>query len=95
MKSTRWTVNVYDWLKGMIMFVGTPTLTLVQQEIPNWTDLLTKYLHSRSAAIIAQAALGSMVTYMLKQLGTDDTKQAVKTLTKQNVSIIENNPNQQ
>lgn len=89
MKSTRWTVNLYDWLKGLIMFVGTPVLTLVQQEIPNWTPWLSDHF-GKSGAIIAQAGLGAMITYMLKQLATDDTAVAIKTLAKQDVTIKDN-----
>ena len=91
MKSTLWTVGLYDWFKGMIMFVGTPTLTLIQQEIPNWTPWLSAHF-GQSGAIIAQGALAALITYMGKQLATDSTKEAVKTLEKQNVTITDNTP---
>lgn len=69
MKSTRFTVKLRDWAKGLIMAVGTPVLYVVQELIPNYP--LTP---------IEKAALSAFVTYMLKNFFTDDTRQAVKVL---------------
>lgn len=91
MKSTFGTLQARDWLKGLILFVGTPVLTLIQQLIPSWTPWLTVHL-GQSLAVIMQAALSAFVTYILKNLATDDTKVAVQTLAKQNVTVIDNNP---
>lgn len=94
MKSTRWTLSAFDWLKGLIIFVGTPVLTLIQQLIPDWTPFLTDHF-GKSGGIIAQAALAALVTYILKQFGTDDNKVAAKQLTKQGVTLVEPAPPQQ
>lgn len=88
MKSTLWTLKARDFLKGLILAVGTPVLILLQQLIPSWTPWLAEHL-GNSGALIAQAALSAFVAYLLKNLATDDTKVAVKTLSKQNVSIVE------
>lgn len=93
MKSTRWTLSAFDWLKGLIIFVGTPVLTLIQQLIPDWTPFLTSHL-GKSGGLIAQAAIGALVTYILKQFSTDDTKVAVKQLTKQGVTLTEKTNNE-
>lgn len=89
MKSTLWTLKARDFLKGLILAVGTPVLILLQQLIPSWTPWLAEHFGSSSGAVIAQAALSAFVAYLLKNLATDDTKVAVKTLSKQNVSIVE------
>jgi phosphate/sulfate permease len=67
----RFSLQLRDWLKGLIIAVGTPVLYLMQELIPNWN--LTP---------IEKAALSAFVTYMLKNLFTDDVKAAKKTLVK-------------
>lgn len=91
MKSTMWTLKATDFLKGLILFVGTPVLTLLQQLIPSWTPWLTEHL-GQSGGLIAQAALAALITYLGKNFATDTTKEAVKTLEKQNVTLIDNSP---
>lgn len=71
MKSTRFTVKLRDWLKGLIMGVGTPVLYLLQELIPNYP--LTP---------IEKTALSAFVAYMLKNYFTDDIKAAEKIIEK-------------
>lgn len=56
-----------DWIKGLIIAVGTPVLYLLQELIPNYP--LTP---------IEKAALSATVTYLLKNFFTDDVKAAQK-----------------
>lgn len=85
MKSTLFTLNTQDFIKGLIMAAVVPVLLIIQQSIAaggivfNWPD-------------IWKAALAGLVGYLLKNFLTDSTKEAVKTLEKQNVSIIEHSP---
>jgi phosphate/sulfate permease len=44
-----------DWLKGLIMAVGTPVLYLLQEMIPQW-----------HISPLLQAAIAATVTYLLK-----------------------------
>lgn len=69
MESTRFTLKLRDWLKGLVMAVGTPVLYLVQELIPNWP--LTP---------IEKAALSATATYLIKNFFTDDLKVAEKVL---------------
>lgn len=71
MKSTKWTLQARDFLKGLVIAVGTPVLYLLQELIPNWP------LNQ-----IEKAALSAFVTYLVKQFVTDDIKVAHKTLAK-------------
>lgn len=69
MKSTMWKLKLRDWLKGLVMAVGTPVLYLLQELIPNWP-----------LNPIEKAALSAFVTYILKNLVTDDVKAAHNTI---------------
>lgn len=69
MKSTRFILKARDWLKGLIIAVGTPVLYVIQELIPNWP-----------LNPIEKAALSAFVTYILKQFFTDDVKAAKKIL---------------
>jgi hypothetical protein len=66
----RFSLKLRDWLKGLLMGVGVPVLYAVQELIPNWP--LTP---------IEKIGLGAFVTYILKNLVTDDNKVAKKVLT--------------
>lgn len=90
MKSTLWTLKAKDFFKGLILAVGTPILVLLQQLIPSWTPWLTAHF-GNSGALIFQAGLSAFAAYLLKNLATDDTKEAVKTLTQQDATIITKN----
>jgi hypothetical protein len=74
--STLGKLNVLDWLKGMVMFVGTPIVLGLQQLIPTWTPWLAAHLGGQSGALIGQAALSALLTYIVKNLSTDDVKAA-------------------
>jgi len=60
--SDQFSLSSSDWLKGLIMAIGTPILLAIQEMIPNWhigtpgsgTDILIK------------AAISATVTYLLK-----------------------------
>lgn len=88
MKSTFLTLGKNDLFKGAIMAAIIPALTIIQQSVTagelvfNWKA-------------IAIAAIAGFVGYLLKNLFTDGTTQAVKTLSKQNVTITENTTEQQ
>lgn len=69
MKSTRFTLQARDFLKGLLMGVGTPVLIVVQELIPNWP-----------LTLIEKAALSATVTYLLKNFFTDDVKVATKVI---------------
>ena len=83
MKSTKWSLNINDFLKGLVMAILVPALVVAQQSISagsltfNWQS-------------IAMAAIGGFIGYLLKNFATDTNKEAVQTLSKQNVTIIEN-----
>jgi len=65
--STIFTLKVRDFLKGLIMAVGTPVLYMVQELIPNWP-----------LNPIEKAGLSALVTYLIKNFFTNDTATAVK-----------------
>jgi hypothetical protein len=66
-----WGLKLRDFIKGMVLAVGTPVLYLVQEMIPTWP--LTK---------LESIALSAIVTYLLKNYFTDDIKTAKRTLRK-------------
>lgn len=62
-------LKLRDWLKGLIMAIGTPVLYLAQELIPSW-----------NLPPLAKAAIAAAITYMLKNFFTDDVKVAEKVL---------------
>lgn len=74
----RFTLKLRDFLKGLLMGVGTPVLYVIQELIPNWP--LTP---------IEKAALSATIAYLLKNFFTDDTKVAKKVLTEAAVNLEE------
>lgn len=62
-------LKLRDWLKGLIIAVGTPVAYLLQELIPNWP-----------LNAIEKAALSAGITYMIKNFFTDDVKVAKKVL---------------
>ena len=60
-------LKVRDWLKGLIMAIGTPVAYIIQGMIPNWP-----------LGSIEKAALSATVTYLIKNFFTDDKKLAIK-----------------
>lgn len=85
MKSTFLSLSARDFLKGLIMATIVPVLTIIQQSVTAG-DLVFNY---KSILI---AAISGFVGYLLKQLFTDTTAAAVKTLEKQNVEVKELQP---
>lgn len=57
------TVNWRDFLRGMIMAVGTPVLYLLQELIPNYP-----------MPIVAKCALAALITYLIKNFFTPADK---------------------
>lgn len=82
MKSTLFSANTKDVLRGLIIAVLTPVFVIIQQSITagslvfDWKS-------------IAIAAIGGFLAYLTKNFFTDSTAAAVKTLEKQNVEIVE------
>lgn len=82
MKSTFLSLNLRDLAKGLIVAMLTPVFPIITASLNagslvfNWHD-------------IAVAAVGGFVAYLVKNFFTDGTKEAVKTLSKQDVTIIQ------
>lgn len=87
MKSTLWTLNTRDFVKGLVMAVLVPVFVIIQQSL-SAGDLVFNW------KAIGIAALSAFIAYIIKNLFTDDTKEAVKTLEKQNVTVIPNRINE-
>jgi hypothetical protein len=60
-KSKLFGLNVLDFLKGLIMSVGTPLLYLLQETLPNFG--LEQW---------QKIALSALIAYLLKQFVTDN-----------------------
>ncbi len=58
--SNQFSLSKNDWLKGFIMFVGTPVLLALQQLIPNW------HIGSPGTDLLVKAAISAAITYLLK-----------------------------
>lgn len=93
MDSTKNSLSKRDFWRGLVMAVLTPVLTILQQIIPSWTDSLSSFLGSMSAAIIAQAAMAAFVSYLAKNFKTDDTASAIKLIEKQGGTVTNNKNN--
>lgn len=72
-----------DFLKGLLISVGTAVLVVIQQSLS--AGALTFDWKA-----IGMAAAGAAVTYLLKNYFTDDVKEAKKTLIK---ASLKNDPN--
>lgn len=81
MKSTLFTLNTRDFIKGLIVAIITPIVPIIQQSIAAGSLVF-------DWKIIGLAAAGGFVAYIVKNFFTDDTKVAIKTLEKQNVTVI-------
>lgn len=73
MKSTMFSLQTRDFLKGLIMAALIPVLLVIQQSIAAG-DLVFDW------KAIAMAAIAGFVGYLLKNFLTDDTKVAQKIL---------------
>lgn len=64
-----WGLKLRDFLKGAIMAIGTPVLYMLQELIPDYP-----------LNPIEKAAASALVTYLIKNFFTNDTKVAIKVL---------------
>lgn len=85
MKSTLFSLNLKDALRGLIIAILTPVFVIIQQSVTAGTLVF-------DWKAITIAAIGGFLAYITKNFLTDTTKDAVKTLEKQNVTVIENSP---
>jgi hypothetical protein len=69
MKSQLFSLKARDFLKSFVIAIGTPILYVLQELIPNWP-----------LNPIEKAGLSAGVTYLLKNLFTDDIKVSQKIL---------------
>lgn len=69
--STVGKLNIHDLLNGIIMAIGAPLLTYLQTEIPNY-----------NLPTWVQFAIGTLITYLLKNVFTNNVKVAQKVLIK-------------
>lgn len=86
MKSTLYSVNWRDVIKGLVVAILTPVFVIIQQSITAGSLVF-------DWKAIAIAAVGGLLAYLTKNFFTDTTKAAVQTLEKQNVTVIENTAN--
>lgn len=86
MKSTKFSLSLNDFWKGLIIAVGTAIFPIIMQSI-NANQLTFDW------KLIATTGIGAFLTYLAKNYFTDDTKAAVKTLAKQDVTMIDNSTN--
>lgn len=87
MKSTKFTLTLNDFWKGLVVAIGTAIFPIVMQSINN-NQLTFDW------KLIATTGIGALLTYLAKNFFTDDTAAAVKTLQKQNITITDNSPKQ-
>jgi len=62
-QSNKNSLNLRDFLRGLIMAVGTPVLYLLQELIPN-----------HPMPVVAKCAVSALVTYLIKNYFTDSDK---------------------
>jgi small neutral amino acid transporter SnatA (MarC family) len=86
MKSTLGSLGKSDAIKGAVMFGGTLLILYLQQLIPAWTPWLNAHFGQAGTTMI-QGVLGTLLVYFTKNLATDGTKEAVKTLDDQGVKM--------
>jgi len=55
--SEQFKVNATEWLKGAVLFVGTPLIYLLQELIPGW-----------NLDPIVKAAISAFLTYIIQTL---------------------------
>jgi hypothetical protein len=81
MKSGRFSLKVKDFLKGLFMAVGTSVLMVIQNSIDQG-EFTFKW------KMVAMAAVGSTVVYLLKNFFTADIHEAAKTVEKAGGEVI-------
>lgn len=67
--STVGKLNLHDLFNGLIMAIGAPLLTYLQTIIPNY-----------NLPMWVQFAIGTLITYLLKNVFTDNVKVAQNVL---------------
>ncbi len=77
MKSTRWTLQARDWLKGALVAFGTTALTTLTQSLNSGTMPTVAQLK-----IAGIAGVSALLVYIVKNLATDDVKVAEKVIIK-------------
>ena len=87
MNSTKFKLNINDFWKGLLIAVGSAIFPVIMQSI-NANQLIFDW------KLIATTGIGAFLTYIAKNYFTDDTKQAVKTLDKQGVSMFDTQTNE-
>ncbi len=73
MKSTRFSLNVRDFLKGLVLAVVVPVLVTIQESLSVGNVIF-------DWKTIGISSLAAFVAYLLKNFVTDDIKVAQKTL---------------
>lgn len=71
MKSTKWTLQLRDFLKGLLLAVLSPIVPIIIQSI-------SKGVFTLDWALIKTIAIGAFSAYLMKNLPQDDVKQAQK-----------------
>jgi hypothetical protein len=80
MKSKKWTLQVWDWIKGALLGVGAAAGDAAYQAVQ--AGALNGGHVNLNIGAIGSAALGGLVMYVGHKFVTDDNKVAVKTLDK-------------
>ena len=84
LKSTAFSLQTRDFLRGLVIAIGTSVALVIQQSISvgeltfNWK-------------LIGMAAVGGGISYLLKNFLTDDTKSAVKNVNKAGGVVLSEN----
>lgn len=76
-----WGLQFKDFVKGLIMAIGVPGLTYIQQSIPDY-----------HLPIYAQLAISAFISYIIKNYFTNDVKEAQKTLDKAQLKLDAKQP---
>lgn len=71
--SGKFSLKTKDFLKGLLIAIGTSVLVVIQTSIEQG-EFTFKW------KTITMVAIGATITYLLKNFLTDDTKEAVKTV---------------
>lgn len=74
MKSTMFSLNTRDLIRGGLMAILVPVFVIIQQSLTAWTLVF-------DWKAIAIAAIGGLLAYITKNFFTNDIPAAQKTLT--------------
>lgn len=84
MKSTRWKLHLGDWLKGLLVTIGTTALTTLGQSLAGGK------INAASLKLAGIAGGAAGITYITKNFMTNDVKAATKTIEKAGGSVNDN-----